>query len=369
MYDLFSNELVTTQAIQTLPQFVFIKSGLTRELLKITSHYRTNVTRVLNQHPLVRFILSLPISMRRDVNSIVDRANAVMYEQASLLNFTNSLSYGRVYSPGFLYGKNTHEIIVTHAESFDVMEAYMNWEELEPLKIIRHPFTDMSLGLLNGKYSSQESGIVVALLNVPMLLVMLKGWWDKYRSVENPTDIVGIPTMSIPQFVATYPLLNALRSHADICLLNRLSTTYMIDDVAEFQKKHPFLVIDYSERMDDYIRAQLGIMENYPFQFDQLLVALPALTKDTMRDVVKLPSMAPTRQVKWALIVARIPLVKFLVQYNSLENIKRNRDYLQSIKIALRNARTDRVLERNMPRDVMIDIDNSIHRDIDPYVA
>lgn len=369
MYDLFSNELVIKQAVQTIPQFVFIKSGLTRELLKIKDYYRSNVVRVLNQHPLVRFILSLPISMKRDIVSLKERADMLMYEQASLLQFTNSLNYGKVFSPGFLYGKNTHEIIITHNEDFNVQEAYSNWKDLEPLVIIRHPFTDMSMGLLDGKYKSNERGIVVALLNVPMLCIMLKGWWDEYRSPEAQRDIVGIPSMSVPQFVHTYPLLNALRSHLDVALLNRLAATYMIDDVADFRKNHVFLVNDYTETVDDYISKQLRFMQNYPYEFDQLLYTLPAITKETMRDVIRIPKMAPTRQVKWALIVARIALIKFLVQYNSLEEIRRNRQYLTKIKIALNNARSDRALDRNLPREVMLEIDDSIHRDIEPYLA
>lgn len=369
MYDLFTNEMVTTPPIQTLPEFVYIKGGLQRELLKITSHYRQNVLSVPNQHPLVRFILSLPINMRRDIYSLVERANNLMFDYSSLLQFTNSLNYGRVFTPGFIYGKPSHEIIITHSDPFDIDEAYANWEDLEPLKIIRHPFTDLSMGLLNGKYQSPESGIVVALLNVPMLCLMIKGFWVKHRNLDGTRDIAGMSTMSIPQFVATYPLLNALRSHLDVAIFNRLSATYMVDDVCAFSKKHPFNVNDYTDRVDNYIRKQLQIMEKYPFTFDQLLLSLPAITSTCMRDVVQIPPMAPTRQVKWAIIVARIELVRFLVQYNSLEGISRNRDYLQSIMISLQTARNDRVLDRNLPKEVMMDIDDSIHQDILPYVA
>lgn len=369
MYDLFSNELITSHPIQTIPQFIYIKTGLNRELNKVIQFYRKNIVRVPNQHPLVRFILSLPISMKRDIFGIADRGEALMFNQASLLNFTNSLSYGRVYSPGFIYGKNTHEIIITHNESFDVQDAYDNWEDLQPIRILRHPFTDLSMGLLDGKYKSYEKGIAVILLNVPMLCVMLKGWYDTYRSDDVDRNMLGLPTMSVHQFVHTYPLLNALKSHIDIALFNRLSNTYLVDEVADFKNPHPFQLNDYSEKVDDYIRKQLQLLKNYPFLFDQLLVSLPSIFNDNLREVIQIPAMAPTRQVKWALLVARIPIIKFLLQYNSLEEVKRNEQYIRKVAIALKNAKSDKTLDRNLPRDVAIDIDNSLHRDIEPYTA
>ncbi len=363
MYDLFNNELKISQGVQTLPQFVYIKSGYTRELLKLISYYRSNPGFVLNQHPLIRLILSTPVNISRSPESLVNHIVDVFYQSGSQLNFTNSLNYGRVYSPGFLYGKNTEEIIITHHDSFDIEEAYSNWEDLEPIKIIRHPFTDLSLGLLDGRYVSKEQGLVVATINIPMLFIMLKGWYDKNKFVTEG------PVRTLSQFLFSYPLLNAIRSHFDICLFNRMYNHYVVEDVADFTKKHPFGINDYTDRFDDYAFKELHMLASLPREFNNLLENIPMVSKRNFREVIALPKVVKTRQVRWALLVSRIPVTRFLVKHNALELNQRNRSYLEIIKNTLRDITVDKTLDRILPTSVVKDIDDSIYRDIEPYLA
>lgn len=363
MYDLFDNVPATDQGKVILPQFIYLKGALSRDLMKVTSYYQNNVTSVGNDHLLVKLLLNLNVSMKRELQNYVDTVSDVGMQTASLLRLTTPLNYGKVFSPGPFYGKGCSEIILVHDEPFDVYAARRNWRELRPVVVHRHPFTDTSMARPTGRAVSGESGLVVVSINLPMLAVQWRGWWAEERQPDP-----SLAAKRTHQFVSMYPLTNMAYSHLDIAIFNRMATLYNLDEPADFTKAHPFFLVDRSDELDNFLEKQIELLRRKPLIFDQVLLNIPAITAADLSIAMRLPDVVPTRQIKWGLIIARLPLVRFLVQLNALHENHKNRWYLNRLRTALKAIRVDRVLESTLPLDVLRDIDDFIVSEIEPYL-
>jgi hypothetical protein len=363
MYDLFDEDRQIDQGRVTLPQFMYLKGSITREVQKVVDYYQENVTSVPNEHLLVKLLLNLNVSMKREPQNYVDTVAEVGQQTCSMLRIATAANYGRVFSPGVFYGKSVTEIIIAHDTEFNVNEALVNWRELRPIQVLRHPFTDINLARPVGKYGTEEAGIAVIAINLPMLAIQWRGWWGEERQPDP-----SVPARRTHHFVSMYPLTNMLYSHVDMAIFNRMLNLYMLDDVAPFKRVHPFYVYDYTDRLDEYLDKEIELLRNKPMTFDHTVSAIPAIFSPDLRRVVKLPDVVPTRQIVWALLIARIPLIRFLVQLNAFTENKRNQGYLNRIKRDLQRMRNDHTLEASMPHDLVRDIDDAIHRDIEAYL-
>lgn len=362
-FDLFDESPVVQQGKVIPPQFAYVKAGLLREIQKVYSYYHSRVTFVNNSHVLVRLIKSLPISMRRDPQNYVDVVNDLAPQVCNSLHITNSLGYGRAFTPGVFYGKSVTEILIMDETPFDPYQALANWRMLKPIRVLRHPFTDMSMPRAMGDYHGTERGIAVIAINVAMLAIQYRGW---YREERQPDP--SMPARRTHQFMSMYPITNMVGSHLDIAIFNRLVGHYLGEEVQPYHKSHPIYLIDHTEKMDDVLLKELTILRRRPLTFDQILDAVPAIASSDLRVVMRMPSVVPTRQVKWALTVARLPLIRFLVQLNYDTENPKNRYYLNRLKQQLHAMRVDRTLDQILPLDVTQDIDNMIHRDIQAFI-
>lgn len=362
-FDLFDASPVALQGRSIPPQFQYIHTGMLREIQKVVAYYRNHVTQVDNRHLVVRILLSLAVSMRRDPQNYADVVSDFTAQLCGMLHITGSLNYGRVFSPGVFYGPNCTEIIVSDDTEFDAVQAARDWQQLKPIRVVRHPFTDLNYARCDGRYQSKETGVAVIAINIPMLAIQYREWFIQ----EYKRDPKGIHHRT-HQFVSMFPLTNMLESHLDLCLFNRMSALYRGDDVAPYQKAHPFYVIDYTPKVDDVLQKELTILQRRPLTFGQIVESVPAISVPTLLDVMRLPSVIPTRQVKWALLIARLPLIRFLVQLNYDADNPKNQAYLNRLKIQLHAARTDRVLEAVLPNNIVMDIDDMIHRDIEAFI-
>lgn len=362
-FDLFDASPVALQGRSIPPQFAYVHTGMLREIEKVAGYYHHHVTQVDNRHLLVRLLLSLAVSMRRSPQNYADVVSDFAGQVCAMLHITSSLGYGRVFTPGVFYNRMTTEIIISDETPFDADAATASWQSLRPIRVLRHPFTDLSYGRCDGQYPQMEQGIAVIAINIPMLAIQYRAWMiNEYRT--NPKGI----HHRTHQFVSMYPITNMLQSHTDIALFNRMSAMYRGTDVAPYRKSHPFYVIDYTDKLDDVMQKELTMLQRHPLTFAQIMESVPAISEPTLLDVMRSPYVIPTRQIKWALLLSRLPLIRFLVQLNYDADNPKNNAYLYRLKIQLHAARTDRLLETILPRDVMMDVDDMIHRDIEAFI-
>lgn len=363
MFDMFDAEPTVYTGTVLPPQFIYVRGALTRDIERVVQYYRQSATWVDNTHLLVLILHNLNVSLRRSTLRYVDTVRDVMSQTANQLRMSNSLGYGKVWSPGVFYGKHATEIIIADDSEFDITSAVERWRDLRPVRVLRHPFTDMSIPRAIGRnYDGTESGIAVISVNIPMLALQYREWCREERVGSS-----GV-AMRTHQFVSQYPLTNLAYSHVDIAVFNRMAALFYLEPVAPWRRIHPFYLQDLSETLDIALEKELALLRRKPLTMDQVLSVIPNITTATLRDTMRLPQVVPTRQVRWGLTIARLSLIRFLVNLNADMPAAKNRGYLNRLSLTLRAIRNDRGLSNILPQPLYLDIDNMIHRDIEQYL-
>lgn len=362
MHTLFDSVPAATRGIVRVPEFLYVKGGMSRDLATVMDYYHKNVFAVNSGHFLIRLIQSMNVSMNRDYQSYVDVAEDRGMDLAMSLRMTSSISVGMVFSPGVFYGKNIDEVILSVDADFDIDDAVRRWRELEPVKVLRHPFNDINLKVPEANYESSEGGIAIISVNIPMLMLQYRRWFEVEKSINPEAE------RTVNQFVAMYPLPNMLPTHLDVAVFNRLVTLANGQEPSKFNRENKMYITDFTSKLDNVLEKQLMILRNKRFAFDQILLSVAMVNKDSLFETMALPKLARTRQVNWALTLARLPLIKFLLKLNEESNNQENKFYLNRIRVALKTIRNDRTLKSALPRKLLAEVESSIDIGIRTYV-
>lgn len=367
LFDWFNTAPLAHTGRIVLPQFNYLKQEMLQNLETVSHYYHNTLFDVKNDHVLVKMLELFNANIDRDLASYVERAEDQADEIASTLGLTCIHKFGSVFFPGPFYG-HAYEVILVDDRDFDPVDAYKNWKDQQSVKVLRHPYNDLSIPRLDGNYKgSQERGVAVISISVPLLAVQFKAWWHEERR-RGETQI----EKRIHEFVAMYPLTNMIYSHLDIALFNRLSAHLFYgadtDELMPFKRCHPFYLIDVTKRMDFTLEKEIETLKRNRMRFDQLLEYIPAISATDLRSVIELPKTAPLRYVTWALILARLPLIRFLVRLNVVTDAHENNWYLNRLRMYLITLQQSKGWAQVSSVPVLHDIDSMIANDIEPYL-
>lgn len=364
MYRLFKELPPTDRGTQIVPEFVYVRGSYQRELAKVVNYYQQFTRWTENQHILIKMLTAMNVSFKREYLQYTDLAGEQMFRLSTGLRITSPLEHGKIFTNGYFYNDKCQEVLIIHRNRFDLQDGITNWRDLRPVRILRHPFTDLSLGLPNGKYKSNEHGIVVVEINAAMLALQFRRWYEEEKGTYGEVD-----TRTIHMFISMYPMVNALYSHLDLCYFNRMNAIMHGEPVEGFNNPHPFGIVDYTGRVDNAIKQTLEVQERRPLTFDHILCNIPMISSPTLFETMQLPDTVVTRQIKWALIVSRIPVIRFLVKLNHETDNEKNRWYLSQLRIALKEMRNDRILQSGLPTEFYQEIENTISTKIETYLV
>lgn len=363
MHQLFKERAITVSGGQLFPQFNYAKQGLMRNVEKILRYRRDFTGRVNSDHPLVKFLQNLNVPLTMEPSYYIDRVTDVALDYAMAWKLTSPLSRGKVWSPAVFYGPSVDEVILANIDDFDASNIETNWQNLQPIRVLYHPKTDLSLTIPEGNYPGKEGGYAVISINIPMLAVQYRMWREYDLRVNG-----GESPRTIMQFLTQYPLPNMLPSHLDWVLYNRAIAYFFDTPVATLPNTHSFQLSDYSQPVDEVVKAYIGRVEHKQWDFDTILSAFPCVMHQDFHDVIREPEMAYSVQVQWAILLAQLPLIAFLVQFNYLTNNQRNRAYLQFIKRTLRSYDLNRTIRTALPRDQYESVMVLLERGVLPYL-
>lgn len=336
------------------PQWSYIKDGLRKNLGTILQYYRRNPMAVKSSHFLVRLLQSITVPQSQVLERYYDNVDSMALNLSMALGMTSSIFKGKIFK-GVFYGPESHEILVAHNETFDPFEAHRNWKNLSPVEVLRHPFSDLSLGIPDGRKMGTESGtgLVVVLINVPMLAVMYRA----FRLNEMMVTAGEFESQrSIMQFIRMYVLPNMLMSHLDIALFNRIDNLQKGAPMGEGLTKHPFYLTDHSKQINSLDEEILKQLNKTDHTFTGILRSVPAAVKNNMDEVMVLPDLAPTKQVIWALLIARLPALSFMFRTTANEPGTRNRSEVNRTLRYFQHYKSDKLLESLLPDYLYYDI-------------
>ncbi len=355
MHTLFNLNSPIGQGILTHAEWPYVRDGLRRNLQTVVSFYSRRPMAVKSGHLLERLLTAITTPHSQPIERYYDNVDITALNVAMALGLTSSIFAGRVHH-GIFYGPGTQEIIIAHREDFNPAYAERNWQYLQPVQVLRHPRSDLTLNIPDGSQTGIETGMAVIAVNVPMLAVQYRS----FRKAEIEIAADQESQRSIMQFLHMYPLTNMLYTHLDQVVFNRINNLRLGKPMGITKKPHSFFLTDYGPRMNRIQSAILKSLENVGKDFRGILRTVPGVIDPSMDEAMRLPDTAPTRQVLWGLVISRLPALGFLMEISKGSPDIRNRQEVNRILRSVRLYRNENLMRQMLPRDLYVDIQREI---------
>lgn len=340
MHNLFNTQTSISDVTHTLNGWNNARKALYAEMNKLASRFREASDWLNNSHPLVQLLTADRTPLLKDADSMIDMARRRWLRDAQLYGI--STIYTRVNSraDNIAYPNTVREYLAMDDSIPYGNEIKLNWKDLEPIKVLDHPYYDLNLSIPNGKFTGEMRGQPIACIsiNIPVLVLQYR-MWQKYEAERQ-----GIEIDNPAIFLIRYPLFNILNSHMNVVIKNRLELHYRDVEPAKFKRLNTggVAVNDTSHYVDRALLHLTGIMKNGKFRFDEINALVPQLSLTSVKDTLYLPEMTFTRSVRWAYDLSRLRWLAFLLEYNEEVSSERNRDELAYVQRRLKVMKNDR---------------------------
>lgn len=320
------------QAVLQPAQWPYLSDGLKRNLQTVKDYYKIRPFAVKSNHYLARLLNNLGVSYNLNLDRFSDIVDARASTVAMGFKMTSSVYRGSVFKDVF-YGGSISEIFILDEEYFDPFETYANWQTESAVKVLMHPVSDLGLLLPNGKYVN-SSGVAVIGINIAKLAVQFKAFLDReakkfYENNESPKTVA--------QFIHMFVLPNMLDSHLDVALFNRALNLVTGRPMVEAGRTHSFYLTDYSKNVDTVYSTIINQFKTADKRYKIMLKSFPCIDSGNFEQLMKLPDNAPTRQIVWSHVLARLKVLELLIklspnQGNAL-NRTDNNQFLRDFKL------------------------------------
>lgn len=327
MYELFEDINLPKQPVIKVGQIDLLKRTYQREVLRVIDYYSRSVSAVFNDHILNRILVSSCPPVGYDLQKFLSASKIRSPIIADNFQLTFAGNYGKIHK-GLFYG-GAMEIILLDEDDFDADEAYANWRDVEAVKVLTHPFTDFKLiPPMGQKYTEQEGLMVVLSINISKLHVQFKAWVDSRRLIP-PEDRIGLGP---EHFIKMHVLPNILRSHVEFILYNRLKDLFYTLPNYSSIGRTPYNVIDYSNIADDICSEYLKKFKDSPTSYATFFQNIPGIFNENIRESLMMPDDAKTKQVWWALFLARLEDMFFAMHIGGEPGANNNTKYVNKFR-------------------------------------
>jgi hypothetical protein len=366
MYSLFNPASNISQGTLKPASWIYVNNGLKHNLADVIKFYRKNPMAVKSSHFLVKLLQSITIPQSQNLERYYSNVDAISLKLSMTFGMTSSIYRGHSFN-GIFYGPGNIEFLIATDESFDLFEENNNWENIQAVKVLRHPRSDLGLNILDGSDISYEKGIAVISINIPLLAVQYRAF--RLAEIAATTDDDGEQVESqrtIMQFIHMYVLPNMLFSHLDYAIFNRIFNLELNRPLGEIPKNHSFYLPDYSSKMTKVHNEILDYIRNTNSSFYGMLQTIPVVVKKNVEEVMMLPDIAITRQVLWVLVIARLPELLFLCKLTKESTGNKNQSEINRIIRYFLNYKYDNIFRQMLTSDTLEDVLDDIE-DIKSY--
>jgi hypothetical protein len=333
MYDLFRQPARRFTGELTFPELPYLRRSFAQQLDDVKAYYRRFPKRVDADNLLGNLLLHIPqrtdLDDRRYLRFVEDTAQGV----ARAFGLTSSTYRGKVHEGGVTLGSKTDEVVLVSYGVVDVNNAKRDWRNWAAYRYLYHTRTDLGMPIPNN--TTPGKGYGVAVLDIPMLALQYRYWLQQQKERFEQKE-------SVYRFIGGVVLPNTIDSYLDIAMFNRLARQAQGIGMSRFPTPHPFYLTDFSGRVDLLCQKILASQERRSDDLEQVVATTPMLVQDRLWDVLRLPKDPVTRANEWALQLARLPYVRYLIE-TAVRGERGDRQYLNELYTSLMEAGYDQV--------------------------
>ena len=349
MFQLFTQDNMVQYPVTKMPEMDYVQRSYMRELLNVEDYYHNRVYAVKGQHLLnqILYHLSAPYEYNpeRFVEVVRDRAQYV----ANAFNITSDIHPGQIHD-GTFYGPGCPEILIYDDGYFDPYQIEKHWRNAVPVRPLLHPRSDMKLLLPNGRDVTDEKGLAVVTINLPLLVFQYRCFMKEQMLKKTEGQLGGT------HFIHMYVLPNMNYQSTDLTVINRAMNLYYGAPLGQPRFKHAFKIVDLTSHLDRVLIKHLKYLEGTPVPYAAVLDTLPTVTGATSYNALRLPEFAPTRQIWWAMFTSRLSIIKFLIDLCGKKGIARNKGEIVQLQRDIKRLERENVLVDKLPQDLYYDV-------------
>lgn len=362
MHTLFNDTHLTAGTVTTPASFKMTRRRVRKNLIDIIKHNRKQSYAVRSNHLLVRLIHTMNLDVDLPLFEYHRMAENRADRVATAHRLTHTKHRGDVKTDDVFYGKGTDEVVIAVNENIDLLSIEHTWRSLQPVKILAHPYNDLSLIPLDGSREGKFNAFAVIQIDIVALVMQYRMW--VMDQLNRGKAIIRTPM----QFVNQFPLTNALASHFDVAMQNRLMSLFLGEATEKFENPWPIYIRDLTQEVDDYLFDRIRYLKRRSMMYADILKAVPIAVKDDLWALNQLPKIPATRQITWALNMARAPILRFLTQLDYSVGGQRNFQDTNRIARSLRNMEYDREMMVALPPGQYDDVLDWFKREIGAYL-
>ena len=328
----------------------YIREGLLRNLDTVKNYYKSRVFTVKSNHFLARIINSINVPHSLNIERFYDNVDSKADTFSMAMKMTSSIYKGSLFT-GVFYGASNTEILISNSESFNPYWVHENWRNVSAVKPLLHPRSDLDMLLPNGKDTGSETGLAVISINIPMLAVQYRAF-----AMDQLNKNSGDSLLTVGHFIHMYVLPNMLDAHLDIVLFNRLNNLSLGAPLGESKRKHPFAMPNFDQKVNNVHDQILHDFKSRKMEYEMILRTVPVARFNTLDQVMQLPDIVQTRQVIWALIIARLDTIDFMIRSGGKDSLTINRASINYLVKFFRMINLDKTLQSYLPYGLYLDI-------------
>lgn len=349
MYSLVDVDPKREYGVVRLPEWKAVQDGLKRNLVAMLHHYRHASYSVASDHLLVQFLQSINVPLSLNSERYYSNILANALPTANAFQMTTPFGVGKLFN-GVFFHKGVKEVVVAFEEWFRLDKVEADWQNATPVRVLSHPFGSLALQVPNGKFQSSQDGIAVIAVNVSLLAVMYRCFVQSEQSKQNANpDYV---QRNIMQFMHMYVLPNMMESYLDYALFNRFEEISRDVWPPRESPRVPIHLPSYETRMASIYERLNSMLMQSSYSAPAMLAAIPVVSVPDLRKVMFVPDVAPTRQILWSVILARLPMLLFLVRSAKKNERVRDQSGLHDVEVTLRKLKSQRVLDSTLPKEL-----------------
>lgn len=305
MYTLFRDNPIGSKGVVLDPKRPQIQRNYRRVIDDVTNYYRrfpkvvdaTNLFSLIIRH----FVLEYRSDDAQWAKKVEDQAKMLI----RTYGLCDAVNRGKIFSKGVTLGPECEEVVLSSIERFETQGLRSQWRNLRPVRYLYHSRSDMNLPIMNNKTPGRGYGVIM--INIPMLMVQYRHWvYSNFGAVDGDS-------VNHYKFIGSHVLVDSLESYLEIAYFNRLSRQAYGLPKTKYPLPHPFYIPDYTGEADNMAKRTIEQRVMFTGMITELAQCTPMLMQDNLWKVIQLPKGPVTLQNEWALALARVPYIKYLV--------------------------------------------------------